>query len=90
MSGLGGLYPSDSLRPPQTAARQAPLAKGFSRPEYWSGVPFPPPGGIFPSQGLNSRLLGLLRCRWILHPQSRREALRWRFPAAQPPLLPWT
>ena len=27
-----------------TAARQAPLSIGFSREEYWSGLPFPPPG----------------------------------------------
>ena len=26
---------------PWTAARQAPLSMGFSRQEYWSGVPFP-------------------------------------------------
>ena len=26
---------------PQTAAHQAPLSLGFSRQEYWSGVPFP-------------------------------------------------
>ena len=27
-----------------TVARQAPLSMGFSRPEYWSGLPCPPPG----------------------------------------------
>ena len=26
-----------------TRARQAPLSMGFSRQEYWSGVPCPPP-----------------------------------------------
>ena len=26
---------------PQTAAHQAPLSLGFSRQEYWSGLPFP-------------------------------------------------
>ena len=42
---------------------------GFSSQEYWSGLPFPPPGnpleegvatwveGIFPTPGLNPRLL---------------------------------
>ena len=30
---------------PWTAARQAPLSMGFSRQDYWSGLPFPPPGG---------------------------------------------
>ena len=28
---------------PQTAAHQAPPSLGFSRQEYWSGLPFPPP-----------------------------------------------
>ena len=28
---------------PQTAAQQAPLSLEFSRQEYWSGLPFPPP-----------------------------------------------
>ena len=28
---------------PQTAAHQAPLSLGFSRQEYWSGVPLPSP-----------------------------------------------
>ena len=27
-----------------TVARQAPLSMGFSRQEYWSGLPFPSPG----------------------------------------------
>ena len=29
---------------PWTVARQAPLSMGFSRQEYWSGLPSPPPG----------------------------------------------
>ena len=28
---------------PQTAAHQAPLSLGFSRQEYWTGLPFPSP-----------------------------------------------
>ena len=28
---------------PWTVARQAPLSMGFSRKEYWSGLPCPPP-----------------------------------------------
>ena len=31
---------------PWTVARQAPLFMGFSRREYWSGLPFPSPGGF--------------------------------------------
>ena len=30
----------------RTVARQAPLSMGFSRQEYWSGVPCPPPGDL--------------------------------------------
>ena len=29
-----------------TVARQAPLSMGFSRQEYWSGLPYPPPGDL--------------------------------------------
>ena len=28
---------------PETAAHQAPLSLGFSRQEYWSGLPLPSP-----------------------------------------------
>ena len=31
---------------PQTVAHQAPLSMGFSRQEYWSGLPCPPPGEL--------------------------------------------
>ena len=31
---------------PTTVAHQAPLFIGFSRQEYWSGLPFPPPGDL--------------------------------------------
>ena len=37
---------SDSLRPHGTVARQAPPSMGFSRQEYWSGVPLPSPGDL--------------------------------------------
>ena len=37
---------SDSLRPPWTVAHQAPMSMGFSRQEYWSGLPFPPQGAL--------------------------------------------
>ena len=32
-----------TLATPWTAAHQAPLSTGFSRQEYWSGVPLPSP-----------------------------------------------
>ena len=31
---------------PWTIAHQAPLSMGFSRQEYWSGLPCPPPGHL--------------------------------------------
>ena len=31
---------------PWTVASQAPLSMGFSQQEYWSGLPFPPPGSL--------------------------------------------
>ena len=39
---------------PWTVARQAPLSMGFSRPEYWSGLPFPSPGDL-PDPGIKPR-----------------------------------
>ena len=36
---------------PWTVARQAPLSMGFSRQEYWSGLPFPYPGDL-PNPGI--------------------------------------
>ena len=31
---------------PWTVISQAPLSMGFSRQEYWSGMPYPPPGDL--------------------------------------------
>ena len=38
-------YPT--LVTPQTIACQTPLSMGFSRQEYWSGLPLPSPGGVY-------------------------------------------
>ena len=38
---------------PWTVARQAPPSMGFSRQEYWSGVPFPSPGDL-PGPGIEA------------------------------------
>ena len=53
---------SDSLRP-HGLAHQAPLSMGFSRQEYWSGLPCPP-SGTFPTLRSNPRLP---HCRRILY-----------------------
>ena len=42
---------SDSFVNPWTVAHQAPLSMGFSRPKYWSGLPFPPPRDL-PNPGI--------------------------------------
>ena len=39
---------------PWTVAYQAPLSMGFSRQEYWSGLPFPSPGDL-PDPGIEPR-----------------------------------
>ena len=38
----------------RTVARQAPLSMGFSRQEYWSGLPCPPPGDL-PNPGIEPK-----------------------------------
>ena len=38
---------------PWSIARQAPLSLGFSRQEYWSGLPFSSPGDL-PDPGIKS------------------------------------
>ena len=44
---------------PWTVACQAPISMGFSRQEYWSGLPHSPPGYL-PDPGINLHLLHLL------------------------------
>ena len=39
-----------------TIAHQVPLSMGFSRQEYWSGLPCPPPGDL-PQPGIESASL---------------------------------
>ena len=48
---------------PWTVALQASLSMGFSRQEYWNGLPFPSPGDL-PTQESNP---GLLHYRQILY-----------------------
>ena len=51
-----------TLATPWAVAHQAPLPMGISRQEYWSGLPFPPPGDL--PDPLN---LCLLHCRSIVY-----------------------
>ena len=52
---------------PWTVVHQAPLSLGFSGQEYWSELPFPPPGDL-PDPGIEPvSSASLLHCRQILH-----------------------
>ena len=57
---------------PQTVALQGLLSVGFSRQEYWSGLPFPPPGDLPdpPRDRTHVSCVG----RWILYHGATREA----------------
>ena len=45
------LVTQSRLTLPPRVAHQAPLSMGFSRQEYWSGLPFPSPGDL-PDPGI--------------------------------------
>ena len=53
---------------PWTLAYQASQSVGFSRQQYWSGLPFPSPGDL-PDPGSNS---GLPHCGQTLYPLSHQ------------------
>ena len=53
LSCFSHIWPSATLC---TIACQAPQSKGFSRHEYWSGLPCPPPAD-FPYPGIKSKSL---------------------------------
>ena len=62
---------------PWTVVRLAPLSLGFSRQEYWSGLPCPPPGHL-PDPGIN--LLYPLHWQVVLYHWATWEApssLHW-------------
>ena len=50
---VGHSVVSDSLQ--LCVVHQAPLVMGFSRQEYWSGLPFPSPG-VLPDPGIEPRV----------------------------------
>ena len=57
-----------------TVAHQAPLSIGFSRQEYWSGLPRPPPRDL-PDPGIEPTSLASPALQVDLLPLSHREAL---------------
>ena len=86
-----------------TVARQAPLSIAFSRHEYWSGLPCPPPGGL-PNPGMETRISEVSRTgRQVLYhcpaqsygrlgPDNALlwgQPLQWRVLSSLPDLHPW-
>ena len=55
MCACGRLCPT-LFATPWTAAHQVPLSMGFSRQEYWSGLPSPSAGDL-PHPGINPKSL---------------------------------
>ena len=68
VQSLGHVQPSVT---PWSIAYQAPLSMGFSRQEYWSGLPFPPPGDL-PDPEIEpvSPIMCVLVCACVLVAQS--------------------
>ena len=54
---------------PWTVACQAPLSIGFSRQEYWSGLPCPPPGDSRPRDQTHDSFIGKVK--------SESEVAQW-------------
>ena len=67
---------SSTLCNPWITARQAPLSMGFSRQEYWSGLPCPSPGDL-PNQGIKPRSPELQRILYHLSYQGRPTVSMW-------------
>ena len=77
---------SDSATP-WTVAHQAPLSMGFSRQEYWSGWPCPPPGDL-PDPGMEPRSPALQADSLPFEPQEKSPTLALTQPYFQPNLVP--
>ena len=71
---------------PWTIACQAPSSVGFSRQEYWSGLPFPPPGDL-PDPGIELWSPTLHADALPTEPPVKQEIInskgKWEF------LIPW-
>ena len=58
---------SNSLRLYWTIVCQAPLSMGFSRQEYWSGLPFTPPGDLSNPGKEPTSVMSTHIGRWVLY-----------------------
>ena len=54
----------------RSVARQVPLSVGFSRQQYWSGLPFPSPGNL-PYTGIESESHALAGRFFITEPPGK-------------------
>ena len=70
-----------TLANPWTVACQAPLSMGFSRQEYWSGLPFPSPGD-FPNPGIEPASCAFLGGFFTTEPSGKLVFTNW-FPVNQ-------
>ena len=66
-----------------TVAHQAPMSMGFSKQEYWSGLPFPPPGDL-PDPGIKPAVPALQADSLLLEspgksPESHDSAKHFAF-----------
>ena len=55
---MGGCLVAKScptLETPWTVAHQTPLSMGFSRQDYWSGLPFPSPGDLLGIRSMSNK-----------------------------------
>ena len=54
---------------------QGPLSTGFSRQEYWGGLPYPPPSGDLPDPGIEpSSLKSPVLAGWFFTTSTTWEA----------------
>ena len=61
---------------PRTVAHQVPLSVEFSRPEYWSGLPFPSSGDL-PNPGIKARFHALQSDSLLSQPLGKSL---WEYP----------
>ena len=66
-----------------TTVQQAPQSMGFSRQEYWSGLPFPSPGDL-PDPGIEPRSPALQADALTSEPPGKPSVLN--FPGFDTPL----
>ena len=61
---------------PWTVACQSALSMGFSRQEYWSGLPFPPPGDL-PHPGIEPGSPSLWADALLSEPPGKSQFYSW-------------